>query len=477
MSRPDTFGLVTLAHALPAELVERTEPGSGGWRLKRRPADPTADFAMATGRRGGAWLALHDMLSRDAQVAGAWLYGLFAPSVDVAEYYLGQCRETLLPLMHDGGPSPQFHQPWQGAYRRVNHRYAVAAARLAAPEATVWLHDYHLMLVAGYLRRPRPDLRIGVQLQVPFPPVERFLRLPMRDKVMRGLLGADLLGLPDARSAANFLAAAHELTGLRRGDRLLLADGRMVVATAFPPSVDAARFARLAADPAVRDRVRELRESLGDPETVLLSIGALDEHEGVEQRLDAYAQLIAEGRVDPLTTVLVHVAAAGSEAAHPAGVQERVDRQVAQINGMFSRLGHPVVHYVRHELDPVELTSLYLAADVLLALPSRQGATLAAKEYAATRLDDTGRIVLSEFSGTAADLPEATVVNPEDLVEVKDAICAAIELRAKPDDGMAAMRSRIHAADAAKSTESFLDTVDVVTAYRYANRGQAACVK
>ncbi|MEV0273579.1 trehalose-6-phosphate synthase [Hamadaea sp. NPDC050747] len=469
--RPETFELVTLAHALPVEVT------SPGWRLRRRPADPTAGFAEATGEREGVWLALHDTLPRDAEVAGAWLSGLFAPRADIDEYYLGQCRETLLPLMHECGPPPQFHQPWQAAYRRVNHRYAVAAARLAAPEATVWVHDYHLLLVAGYLRRARPDLRIGVQLQVPFPPVERFLRMPMRDKVMRGLLGADLLGLPDARSAANFLDAAHELTGLRRGDRLLLADGRMVVATAFPPSVDADRFAGHAADPDVRERARELRESLGDPRTVLLSVGALDEHEGVEQRLDAYAHLIAEGRVDPLSTVLVHVAAAGSETAHPAAVQERVDRQVAQINGMFSRLGHPVVHYVRHELDPAELTSLYLAADVLLALPLRQGATLAAKEYAASRLDDTGRIVLSEFSGTAAELPEATIVNPEDLAEVKDAICAAIDLRGKPDEAMAAMRGRVRGHDAPKATRAFLATVDAVTAYRTSDKAKTACAR
>ncbi|MEV6968318.1 trehalose-6-phosphate synthase [Hamadaea sp. NPDC051192] len=471
MPRPETFDLVTLAHALPVEAV------AAGWILRRRAADPAAGFAAATGERDGAWVALHDVLPRDAQVAGAWLTGLFAPSADIEEYYLGQCRETLLPLMHEYGPPPQFHQPWQAAYRRVNHRYAVAAARLAAPGAVVWIHDYHLLLVAGYLRRARPDLRIGVHLQAPFPPVERFLRMPMRDKVMRGLLGADLLGLPDARSAANFLDAAHEVTGLRRGDRLLLADGRMVVATAFPPSIDAARFAAYAADPGVRDRARELRESLGDPRTVLLSVGALDEHEGVERRLDAYAQLIAEGRVDPLSTVLVHVAAAGSEAAHPAAVQERVDRQVAQINGMFSRLGHPVVHYVRHELDTAELTSLYLAADVLLALPLRQGATLAAKEYAATRLDDTGRIVLSEFSGTAAELPEAAIVNPEDLIEVKDAICAAIELRAKPDEGMAAMRRRVREHDAPKATTAFLDTLDAVTAYRAPDKARATCAR
>ncbi|MEV0271478.1 trehalose-6-phosphate synthase [Hamadaea sp. NPDC050747] len=460
MSQPETFDVVALANTMPAE------QGPPGWRPRRRAGSVSAGLAAAVGERAGAWLALHELLPRAAGVAGLRLKALAAPQDDIDEYYLGQCVETLLPLYHDCGQPPQFHPRWQDAYRRVNHRYAVAAARLAAPNATVWIHDYHLQLVAGYLRRARPDLRIGFQLHIPFPPVERFLHMPMRDKMLRGLLGADLIGLPDARSTANFLDLSAELTGQRRGDRLLLADGRVVTAATFAPAADTTTISRLAATADVQRRARDLRNELGDPRTILLSVGALDHHEGIEQRLDAYAQLIAEDRIDPLDTVLVHVAAAGDETAHHTPVQDRVDRQVAQINGMYSRLGHPVVHYVRHDLDRASLAALYVAADVLLALPLRQGATLAAREFAACRPHDTGQILLSEFTGSTADLPEATLVNPHDVPAVKDAICAAIKVCDQPDDAMAAMRANVGHRDAAWATSRFLRTLSAATAYR-----------
>lgn len=460
MNRPEHHDLIALAHRPPVDADPQ------GWRARPRAASPARGLAAAVAERSGAWLALGARLRQPEQVDGLWLHPVTAPTDEADDFALGHCAQTLLPLYHDCGQPAQFHQPWRDAYRQVNHRYAVATAKIAAPGATVWVHDYHLQLVAGYLRRARPDLRIGLLLHAPFPPVERFLQMPMRDKILRGLLGADLIGLPDARSTTNLLAVAGEMTGLRRGDRMLLADGRMVTAATLAMSVDATGYARLAADPAVQQRAARMRADLGDPHTVLLSVGALDHHEGIEQRLDAYTQLIAEGRIDPLDTVLVHVAAAGDEPARHTPEQDRVDRQVAQINGMFSRLGHPVVHYLRRDLDPAELASLYLAADVLLALPLRQGATLAAKEYAACRLDDSGRILLSEFSGTTADLPEATIVNPYDTTGVKNAICALIDVCGKPDETVAALRARVREHDAARATDSFLDTLAAATAYR-----------
>jgi trehalose 6-phosphate synthase len=452
-----------MAHWLPAGI------GDHGWGWRERAGSVARPLAAAVAARDGTWIGFSrtpGVPAHPAPFADLWLHPVALTQRDLDDYYHGHCAGTLNPLYHDCGEPPRFRQRWGEAYREINHRFAMNAAHLARRGATVWVHDYHLQLVPGYLRRVRPDLRIGFLLHVPFPPIERFWQQPMRTRMLHGLLGADLVGFQQVRSAANFLDLASEMTGLRRGEQILRADGRHVAVGAFPMSVDVAAIERLAADPGVRERARSLRESLGNPRTVLLSTGAVEHADGVERRLEAFAQLLAEGRLDPAETVLIHVTACGEEDFGPRSERDRIDRQVAQINGMHSRVGHPVVHYVRHGVDQDELVALYTAADVMLALPLRQGMTLAAKEFVAARLNDTGRLVLSEFTGAVADLPEAVVVNPHDIEAVKNGICRAVNECQLPEKAIAATRRRLRDHDAARSVDGFLAALDAATAER-----------
>ena len=340
---------------------------------------------------------------------------------------------------------------------------AQAVAQIAAPGAAVWVQDYHLQLVPAQLRALRPDVRIGFFLHTPFPPVERFARQPMRDAILDGLLGADLIGFQHSRSAGNFLAVAAELGGWCHDSHTVQVDGRRVAVRVFPTEVDGAQIEALAATVEVATRADTVRATVGDPARVLLSVGSPDPADGVGRRLDAYAQLLAEGRLDPLHTVLIHLAGCGDEdhTARQYG-HETIDRMVAQINGMFARLGHPVLHYLRPELELPDLVAMYRAADVLLATPLHQGMTLAAKEFVAARTDDTGRVVLSEFTGAAADLPEADIVNPHDMEALKNAIEAAARAGREPQDAMRAMRQRLRGRDVDTWADGFLTALGTV---------------
>lgn len=453
---PADYDLLCLAHALP---IEDRAVGRR-WRWPDRAGSAVRAMAAAVAERGGGWLgATLDGPPPPPQFAGIMLHPLVLSQPHWNDFYLGHCAHTLRPLYHDSGETPVFLQQWRDAYRRINHLYAANAAKLARPGAAVWVHDYHLQLVPGYLRRVRPDLRIGIMLTAPFPPVERFMQQPMRQRIINGLLGADFVALPHTRAVSNFLDAAAELTDWRRGDKVMHSDGRRVDAAVVAMSVDTALIARLAADPATADRAFELRQTLGDPRTVLLSTGSAAHSDGVLERLDIFAELLAEGRLNPLDTVLVHIAAYGDEHYTDTDNRERIDRRVAQINGTFSRLGHPVIHYIRHSVEPEDLVTLYLAADVMLSLPLWHGTTLSAKEFVASRHDGTGRLLLSEFTGTAADLPHAVIVNPRDSAAVKDAICRATAASREPDKGMVAMRQQLEDEDADGRIKDFLERV------------------
>ena len=172
-------------------------------------------------------------------------------------YYEGFSNETLWPLYHDAVVESQFHRDWWESYQQVNERFAEAAAELAAPGATVWVHDYQLQLVPQLLRRLRPDVRIGFFLHIPFPPVELFMRLPWRTQIVSGLLGADLIGFQLPGGARNFARLAKTLTGAVTTGGTIEHDGRTDPGRApIPISIDSAAQSALAATPKVHEAAK-----------------------------------------------------------------------------------------------------------------------------------------------------------------------------------------------------------------------------
>ncbi|SCL37641.1 trehalose 6-phosphate synthase [Micromonospora rhizosphaerae] len=381
---------------------------------------------------------------------------------DLRDHYEGFANATLWPLYHDAVEQPEYHRRWWEAYQRVNQRFAEAAAEVADPDAVVWVQDYHLQLVPGLLRALRPDVRIGFFLHVPFPPPELFMQLPRRAELLRGMLGADLVGFQRAQAAHNFAQLATKVLDLPATDRRIGVDGRIVRIGAFPVSIDTVELAALAARPDVADRARRLRQDLGNPEHVILSVDRMDYTKGIEQRLKAYRELLASGDVKVRDTVLVQVAVPSRERVGQYQIlRDRVEHQVGRINGEFGRVGEPAIHYLTQTFDRAELAALYRVADVMAVTPLRDGMNLVAKEYVAARVDDTGALLLSEFAGAAAELPQAYLVNPHDLEGLKQKLLSA--LRASPADmaaRMRAMREHLHRHDIHAWARSYLSALD-----------------
>lgn len=395
-------------------------------------------------------------------VDGVRLHTVPLTPEDFRDHYEGFANATLWPLYHDAVEQPEHHRRWWEAYQRVNRRFAEAAAEVAEPGGVVWVQDYHLQLVPGLLRQLRPDLRIGFFLHVPFPPPELFMQLPRRAELLRGMLGADLVGFQRAQAAHNFAQLVAKVCGVPATDRQIEVDGRTVRVGAFPVSIDTAEMAALAAQPDVVARADRLRKDLGDPTHVILSVDRMDYTKGIEQRLKAYSELLADGHVKVRDTVLVQVAVPSRERVGQYQVlRDRVEREVGRINGEFGRVGEPAIHYLTQPFDRAELAALYRVADVMAVTPLRDGMNLVAKEYVAARVDDSGTLLLSEFAGAAAELSEAYLVNPHDLEGLKQGLLTALE--ADPTDmsrRMRAMREHLHRYDIRSWARSYLSALD-----------------
>ncbi|MBM0260058.1 trehalose-6-phosphate synthase [Micromonospora sp. 4G55] len=460
--RPNSSSLVVVANRLPiddsvapASACEwRRSPGGLGSALHPLLRHTPATWVGWAGGTGPA--------PRLPDIDGVRMHSVALTAEDLRDHYEGFANATLWPLYHDAVEQPVYHRRWWEAYQRVNQRFAEAAAAVAEPGGLVWVQDYHLQLVPGLLRALRPDLRIGFFLHVPFPPPELFMQLPRRAELLRGMLGADLIGFQRAQAAHNFAQLVVKVLGLPATDRRIGVDDRVVRVGAYPVSIDTAELAALAGRPDVTARARRLRHDLGDPHQVILSVDRMDYTKGIEQRLKAYSELLASGDVKVRDTVLVQVAVPSRERVGQYQIlRDRVEREVGRINGEFGRVGEPAIHYLTQPFDRAELAALYRVADVMAVTPLRDGMNLVAKEYVAARVDDTGALLLSEFAGAAAELEQAYLVNPHDLEGLKQMLLTA--LRAGPDDvgdRMRAMRAHLHRHDIRAWARSYLSALD-----------------
>ena len=363
---------------------------------------------------------------------------------------------------------PVFHRTWWDTYREVNERFATAAAQVASPGATVWVHDYQLQLVPSMIRTQRPDLRIGFFNHIPFPPFELFAQLPKRNQVLRGLLGADLVGFQRERDALNFLTCVRQLLGHAHSHHDITVPGigsepaRTVTARAFPISIDTQAVSALAEDPEVIERARELRRELGDPKKVVVGVDRLDYTKGIRHRLKAWGELLNDGAIDPHDAILVQVATPSRERVDAyRQLRDEVELTVGRINGDFAPIGRPAISYMHRSFDRREMTALYRAADVVLVTALRDGMNLVAKEYVASRPDEQGVLVLSEFAGAADELRAAILVNPHDIDELKTAILHAL---AMPEDeqrtAMQSLRRQVLDNDVQGWARSFLGELE-----------------
>jgi trehalose 6-phosphate synthase len=459
-----TSGFVVVASRLPVDRIEEADGGTG-WRPS--PGGLVTALEPVMRKADGVWIGW----AGDAgpgpgpfEAGGLRLVGVGLSAEQVLGHYEGFCNATLWPLYHDVIAQPVFDREWWECYQEVNRRFARAAVEMAGPGATVWVHDYQLQLVPRMIREQRDDVRIGFFAHIPFPCHGIFAQLPWRRQVIEGLLGADLLGFQRRDDAANFLRACRRMVGaVTRGATVRAEGARQARVAAFPISIDAAALGQLAREQGVRARAAEIRRLLGEPDLVLLGVDRLDYTKGILHRLNAYGELLGEGRLGP-RTVLVQVASPSRERVEAyRALRDEVEVTVSRINGEHAELGSPPVHYLHQTYPREEMAALYLAGDVMLVTPLRDGMNLVAKEYVACRDDDSGALVLSEFTGAADELAGAFLINPYDTDGLKDAIVRAATMSpAQARRRMRSMRKRVREYDVAHWAASFLDALGSV---------------
>ena len=425
-------------------------------------------------RLGGLWigwpgdlegLPMEARQEVDRQLAEQRLAGVPLSPDEIARYYEGYSNSILWPLFHYSVARLPSEVSGFDAYEQVNARFADAVAARWQPGDLVWIHDYQLMLVPAMLRERVPDARIGFFLHIPFPSSEIFRLLPQRERLLEGLLGADLLGFHTATFLRHFASAALRLVGATTEVDRLRWDGREVRMGVFPMGIDAAHFSALASSPEVEELVASHRR---EGHQLLLGIDRLDYTKGIQRRLLAFEALLRthpelQGKVR-----LVQVAVPSRENVEAyRDLREEVDALVGRIHGEFATPNWAPIHYLYRGISQAEIVALYRAADAVLVTPLRDGMNLVAKEFVAARCDGDGVLVLSEFAGAAAEMTEALLVNPYDVKRTAEVFYQALTL---PEEErrtrLALLRERVMTRDVHAWAKDFVARLEQLPATR-----------
>jgi len=385
---------------------------------------------------------------------------VFLSQEDVENFYEGFCNKTLWPLFHCFTQYVVYTKSLWEAYRRANEAFCEAVIKVAESDDTIWIHDYHLMLLPKLIRERLPDVTMGFFLHIPFPSFEVFRLLPWRKEILDGLLGADLIGFHTYDYVRYFLDSVRRLIGYEHVLGQITADKRVVKVDAFPMGIHYERFAKGVLDRGVQREIKRIHKKVGERK-IILSIDRLDYTKGISQRLEAF-DIFLEKYPEYKEKVTLFLVAVPSriKVEHYMLLKKEVDELIGRINGKYSTIGWTPIWYQYRFLGFPNLVALYNVADVALITPLRDGMNLIAKEFIATKTDGRGVLILSEMAGAAKELGEAIIVNPNNKEEVAEALKEALVMSDEEQmERNRIMQKRLRRYDVVRWAGDFMDSL------------------
>ncbi|MBD3243943.1 MAG: bifunctional alpha,alpha-trehalose-phosphate synthase (UDP-forming)/trehalose-phosphatase [Chitinivibrionales bacterium] len=388
---------------------------------------------------------------------------VFLTQAQIDVFYRGFSNKTLWPLFHYFPTFAEFSDLcWRG-YREVTAAFLRVLRPFMGDDDIVWVHDYHLMLLPGLVRREQGAARVGFFLHTPFPSYEIFRLLPWRLELLRGMLGADLIGFHTYDYVRHFLSSVRRLLHMDTSMGAIVVDGRQVRTDAFPMGIDYRRYHSSSNMDDVQDAIERLEPRVQNT-TAVLSVDRLDYTKGILSRLQAYRTFLERYPQWKEAITLILIAAPSRIHVHAyQHLRTEIEQLVSSINGEHGTIGWTPIQYFFRTFGFVELTALYHLSDILLVTPLRDGMNLVAKEYMAARRDHKGVVIISETAGTASELGEALIVNPHDANQVADSIHRALTMPQRERIQRAtAIQRRLQRYDVERWAHEFLTKLDRV---------------
>ncbi len=350
---------------------------------------------------------------------------------DYNEFYNGFANRVLWPILHYRMDLAEFSRRDLGGYFRVNEYFARYLERELRPDDVIWVHDYHLIPFAKFLRERGHKNRIGFFIHIPCPPPEVLTALPNHEQLIPALDYYDLVGFQTETDAGNCARYLTRECGLKRlgSERRFKVGDRVLEVGVFPVGVETEAFQRLARRAIESTFVQEVLDSLSG-RAMIIGVDRLDYSKGIPERMEAFERFLTnypDWRNH--VTYLQITPRSRSDIEEYAEIARHVGEAVGRINGTFGEASWTPLRYINKAHTRTALAGLYRGARAALVTPLRDGMNLVAKEYVAAQdAEDPGVLILSRFAGAAHELGAALLVNPYDPEGVAMAINRALSM-------------------------------------------------
>jgi len=439
--------------------------------IKPSPGGLVTGLNSVRKSRGTLWIGWPGLLGLKGDVKSSVyeilrikdMVPVFLSREEYNRYYEGFSNKTIWPLFHYFTEYAEYEREYWDAYKRVNSKFAEIIIQNSDADSVIWVHDYHLMLLPGLLREANPDSRIGFFLHIPFPSFEIFRLLPWRDEILKGILGADLIGFHTYDYLRHFLSSVKHILGVEHVFNELIIDDRIVKVDTFPLGIDVDRFVHAESDIFVRKNIEKLEKKYFGRK-VIISVDRLDYTKGIIQKLSSFDKFLEEYPEYRGKVVLVLIVVPSRwKVGYYRELKEDIDRYVGKINGKYSSVDWSPIQYFYRMFRQDELISFYKISDMAIVTPFRDGMNLVAKEFIASTWPRGGILILSEMAGAAIELSEAIIVNPNNVGEIVAAIKSALEMSpVEAKEKAKVMLGKLKRYDVYRWVGDFLDSLDRV---------------
>ncbi|KAJ9164842.1 Glycosyltransferase family 20 [Coniochaeta hoffmannii] len=364
----------------------------------------------------------HDMLT------------VFCSDKDFDGHYSHFCKQILWPVFHyqipDNPKSKAYEDHSWKYYVNVNQAFADKIVKNWKRGDVIWVHDYHLLLVPGMVRKKLPDAKIGFFLHVAFPSSEVFRCLAVRKELLEGMLGANLIGFQIHEYTRHFLQTCSRLLNAEATPDGLQLEDRFVDVVNLPIGIDPVSLGEHREEEEVQKWMEIMRERYAG-KRLIVARDKLDHVRGVRQKLLSYELFLNKNPEWRGQVVLIQVALSTSEKSE---LDATVSDIVTRVNSSWANLAYQPVVYLKQDIDYAQYLALLTIADALMITSQREGMNLTSHEYLSCqdgKYDDKkhGSLILSEFTGTASLFGGSELsVNPWDYRACADAIKTALEM-------------------------------------------------
>ncbi|ORX62446.1 hypothetical protein DM01DRAFT_1315912 [Hesseltinella vesiculosa] len=358
---------------------------------------------------------------------------LFLNTESIVGHYDGYCKTMLWPLLHyiiwNHATDGRLEARQWIAYQSVNRMYVDLVMQLYQEGDVVWVHDYHLLLVPGMIRKLAPLATLGLFVHSPWPTSEIFRCLPKRQELLQGMLASTMIGFQTYGYARHFISTCTRVLGYESTPEGVMGNlGHFCYVVAIPIGIHPENIEYVLQKPTTMEKMASIRDLYPDKK-IFVARDKMDLVKGVVQKLETFERFLTmypRWRNKVVLIQLTDAPVTVTKSEDIVQLENKISRLIARINGRFGSLEFsPVYHYPHHVLDD-EYHGLLAVADVALVTSNRDGISTIAYEYIICQQKHCNPLIVSEISGTAASLSSALIVNPWDMTGVARAIHEAL---------------------------------------------------